>query len=436
MEMQKTNSLLTGCNKFLTPHECNIMIFYMLFYGIFSLNILPIDFVLLPIVILFLLAPVRTSLIMYVFFILWEDVAVFSFGPTLGFMFRIILFIKIAFLGLSNRKDFFFSFWDFIFMLGVGVYGVLNLFYGMGNLSGIGLAFNVFIALYAFNIYSYKNQTSGFWEAVFFTLMLSTFFASVYGYFNETAVDRWISGMGYVKQLTGTVGTARIGMYLCASLIYPVFYVEKSSIKIILCIIFSLGALLTFSVTTLICLTGFWITVIIFKSRVNLIKFIQMIVLTVVCISVGIFLWDKIQDISFVKPTVLRLEKIISALQTGDTTTATSFRAYLAEVYLNDFAQYPLFNKTFGSFYINRFSVISSYDVSIENYAHNSYIDILLYTGILGLLAFLIRIPLTLSSLVKSTEFLPVVLLKLIFLTTGMSVSMLGNSFWFFWIIL
>src|SRR5690606_33980244 len=141
----------------------------------------------------------------------------------------------------------------------------------------ISISFNVFIAMYAFSIYSNKEESTKFWEATFCTLMISTLIATFYGIINDTTLDRWVKGMGYARQLYGTVGTARIGMFLCTSLIYPVFYVKNRFVKIVLSLVLSILALMTLSVTTLICLIIFWMFVILFKDIGNFKKNVKTI---------------------------------------------------------------------------------------------------------------------------------------------------------------
>ncbi|NLK28675.1 MAG: hypothetical protein GX306_10095, partial [Clostridiales bacterium] len=138
---------------------------------------------------------------------------------------------------------------------------------------------------------------------------------------------------------------------------------------------------------------------------------------------------------SIIKPIVIRIDVVIEGLKSGDMSAATSSRSYLADIYLNDFENYSLFGKLFGSFYSNRFRAIMGIS-GLDNYAHNSFIDILLYTGILGIISLFAWIVMKVRFLKGREEFLPVVLLKLIFLLTGFSVSMLTNCYWFTWMIL
>ncbi len=420
--------------EFLTNSEMNMVFAYMLLYTVFSFGFVPKDILLLAIAAIFLFSSLKSSLIMYLFFTLWENVSVFSSGLTISLIFQILMVAKIIIDSWVNKKVIFPRISDLLFCIFIFFYGTMNYLVGTKGLAGIALAFDAFIAIYAFNIYRFKDQSSEFWKAVFFTILISTSIATLYGLMNGTSHDRWISGIGSVKQLYGTIGTARMGMYYCASLIFPFFYIKKTGPRFILCILFVLGAIMTYSITALICLIVFWAIVFIKSCLKN--KNIKAFFLTVIPIGFLLFFWKTIRNIDLLKPFTIRLENALAAFQEGDVSAATSSRSYLMEVYLKDFSDYPILNKIFGSFYVNRYFAIAGYDWSIHNYGHNTFIDILLYSGIFGLIVFMIRVFRKVLSLKGREEFLPVVLMKIIFIITGFSVSMLTNSYWFMWFII
>lgn len=420
----------------ITSKEISLMVVYMLLYLVLCFNIIPQDIIFSFIAIVVIMAPLKSALLMFLFFTLWENVTVFSFGITLNFFLQIIVFTKILINHIYFNNVLFYRFSDFLLLLGAFFYGIMDYLIGTKGISGIGVGINLFIALYSFSIYRNEKRSVVFWEAVFFTLMCSTIIATIYGLINNTSHDRWIRGMGYVKQLYGTVGTARMGMFFCSSLIYPVFYTKSKVIKIILSIMFSLGALMTLSITSLICLIFFWNVIILFKGgnsfRKNIkILFFISISLFIICLS-----WGRIREFRYIKPLAIRTASMVKALHAGDMRVATSTRSFLLKAYINDFKTYPLKNKVWGSFFINRFSIIKNNNVGVKNYAHNTFVDILLYSGILGIIFFNIIIFKRISFYKKRREFLPLLLLKGIFILTGLSVSMLTSSYWLIWIIL
>ena len=98
---------------------------------------------------------------------------------------------------------------------------------------------------------------------------------------------------------------------------------------------------------------------------------------------------------------------------------------------MSDYKDLPLINKLIGSFYINRTSFTTT-----GHYSHNSFIDVLLYSGLFGIILFAIAIFKNVSYYRKRQEFLSVLLLKVTFVITGLSVSMLSSTYWFIWLIL
>jgi len=430
-----TGIIMDAYNQFLSRKEIYTLIMYVCLFIIYSLRIVPKDIILGLVTVIFSISSLNCSLLMYLFFTLWEDVTVFSFGITLSMVLQLIMLGKMIIYYLSSRNAMFYKFSDIAVCAFGFFYGVMDFIIGTGGLSGISVAIDLFIVNYAFNIYRHKDQSDKFWKAVFFTIMVSTFIAVIYGLINSTSFDRWIVGLGSVKQLYGTVGTARVGMYLCASLIYPIFYLKKGILKIALCVLLCLAVFMTYSITALICLGIFWTIVILFKNKNNLGKLLKKFGVISILIVFIVLFWRSISETSVIKPFVLRFNIMMEGLKVGDMSTATSSRSYLAEMYLDDFKGYSLFNKLFGSFYTNRFKAITGI-LGVTNYSHNSYIDIMLYVGIIGIILFFVWILMKIRTLKGREEFLPVVLLKIIFLLTGFSVSMLTNCYWLTWIIL
>ena len=435
-DRNKIGMIKSKYSELLSKKEKFILILYICLYIIYSISVIPRDILLAIIAIVFLVAPLKGTLIMYLFFTIWENVTIFSFGITLSLVLQIIMAIKIIIYLTLSKKTIFYKVSDIVILVLCFFYGAMDYLIGTGGLSGFSLAINVLIVLYAYSIYRNDNQSFEFWKTVCFILMISTIIAIVYGIFNDTSLDRWITGMGYVKQLYGTIGTARMGMFLCASLIYPVFYLDKKIPRLILCVILSLCALLTFSITTLICLMVFWGAIILFKDKKNITNKIVALFIFFVGLIIIIILWDRIKEIDIIRPMAIRVESMITAFKGGDMGSATSSRSYLAKIYFQDFQQYSLFNQIFGSFYINRFEVITGFGWDVSNYAHNSFIDLLLYSGVFGLIIFFIKTGARIKNLKGKKEFLPVLLLKSIFLLTGLSVSMLTSSYWLVWMII
>ena len=425
--------LLNFQDKILYKNEYTMLYIFIMLFVVFSFNIVPKDIMLLLIISIFSLSSMKNSLFMFLFFSVWENVAVFSFGITLNLVFQVIFSIKIIMNSIKGNylNKYKYKYLDIIMLSVIVFYGIMNYVIGTGSLSGIGISLNVLIVIYASKLYMDEKNSYVFWKLAFYILMLSTIFAIIYGMVNKTSPDRWIRGIGYVPQIYGTIGTARIGMFICASLIYPVFYLKNKPTKIVLSVILSILALMTLSITTFICFLAFWTIVFVFKEKHTLERNIKIMLFFTLLIVAIILLWPQIKEISFIKPIMVRIEGTIESLLSGDMEGATSSRFTLAKVYMSDYKDLPLINKLIGSFYINRTSFTTT-----GHYSHNSFIDVLLYSGLFGIILFAIAIFKNVSYYRKRQEFLSVLLLKVTFVITGLSVSMLSSTYWFIWLIL
>lgn len=430
----KSKILFNGYNQFLTNKEISQLNIYIMMFLFFSLSIIPKDIILSLIVVIFAISTLKSSLLMFLFFSLWENVTVFSFGITLNLILQVVFCIKILANSFNGAKTLKYRYLDIIILISVLFYGVMNFLVGTRNLSGIGIGINVLIVIYATKLYNDKYQYSEFWKALFFVLLVSTLLSIIYGIINDTGLSRWISGMGYMPQLYGTLGTARIGMFIVASLIYPVFYIKKKVIRVGLSILLTILAFMTLSITTIICLLNFWAIVLIFKRKATFENVLKLFLVMILVLLILFIFGSQIKEVSFIKPIVIRVSSMIESFQMGDMKSATSSRSNLLDAYMDDFRELPIFNKIFGTFYINRFSIIIGYNNEIQNYAHNSFVDILLYTGFFGVISIMLLLFKNLKFHKKRYEFLPILLLKATFILTGLSVSMLSSTYWFIWL--
>ena len=103
---------------------------------------------------------IKSSLLMFLLFSLWENVTVFSFGITLNLILQVLFCIKILANSFNGAKTLKYRCLDIIILISVLFYGVMNFLVGTRNLSGIGIGINVLIVIYATKLYNDKNQYS------------------------------------------------------------------------------------------------------------------------------------------------------------------------------------------------------------------------------------------------------------------------------------
>lgn len=246
--------VLSAYNDFLNTKERCFMLSFVFVFFVYSFNVLPSDALFLIAIGIFILSSARASMLMFMFFSLWENVAIFSFGGTLNFVLQLILLVKILFLphsiwrDVSRNRLFTLS---LLFTVFLWIYGTFDVLFN--SFTGIGLAIKMTFGLYVLCFYQDMKTSSCFWKAVLFTIMISSFLSANYGFFHESAVERWISGMGErIGQLYGTLGTTRLGMFLVVSMIYPLYYIKNNIVKSIVLVALLVLVAKTVSVTSFI----------------------------------------------------------------------------------------------------------------------------------------------------------------------------------------
>lgn len=408
-------SYIFSCKK-----EQNYLLFFIALFGLFSLGFLPIDIPLGLALLLFVFAPVKSCFFMFSFYTLFEMVSVFSFGVTLNLVFQVILFGKVLYylnkVKIRHRMKkvmyLFLSYWV--------LYGILSLFI-TGSPTGLAFVFRMGIVLFGLYFTTNDKDAYSFWNAIFHILAFSVMISVLFGIFNSTAIERSVDGVegGYVSQLSGSLGTSRLGMFLASSLIYPLYFVENKKLKFILVLTFSTLTLLTISITA--CFAMMCVYLIYFVSLGKLRKSLLYLLLSFVILASTYTFWSKI---SFVQPIVARIEFATYALQTGDIDKATTGREDLKEYYMWRFHQRSTFNQIFGT------GQSDVFDASIGKYAHNSYIDMFTYVGIFGVFLLFLYVFCDILYYKKTHVFYPVLSFKITLLIVAYTVSVFTSVYW------
>ena len=390
---------------------------YFFLFLLFSFQIIPNDIIIALTILVFLADNLENDIYLYMFSLPWMYVGKFSFGVTISLVNTILLILKIA----LARKKIEFSNIEliiFAFLTTVGIWAFVT----NGTLTGISICLYFFLAVYICSTFAgNKMQCEQFWEKSLFFIFISTTIGIIYGFRADTGYERWITGMGYVSQLYGTLGTSRFGLYLVVSLLYPLYYVHNKVLKIILSAFLIVAVFETVSMTALLLLIFSLVFYILTIGEFSVKKLVVLLVPVFVVASV-IGFWDQIGSIDVVKPIHTRINLITAELQTGDIDAASSGRSSLSDVYVDNFESLNGFNKIFGS------ARLSAEEGMM--YSHNSYLDMLNYCGILGAILFVI---LQLQRIWTYFQ-LPVkrqaILVKLLFIFAAASVSIFSAQYW------
>lgn len=418
--------MTSGIDVFLENDGRWLMWLFIFLYALFSFNVLPKDVPLAAILVVFAVAPVKCAFLMFAFYTLWEYVSVFSFGFSLNLLLQVILTLKI----LLNWSVIWRSIYASpLFMVTIAFFSFLFL-YGVfaimltGSFTGISMAMKVFFGLYSISFFKTKEDRVVFWKAVSLVILLSTLLSVLYGVMNDTSIERWLNeDEEYTEQLYGTLGTTRLGMFLVISLAYPAYYIQNKLLKIPLLAFLTVLCFKTVSITALFLLFFFFAMYLLYATK-SVLKSVACFLFAIVVVVV---LFDELAKVDFVKPIASRIAYSVQMASYGDIDAATSNREGLSELAISKFQGYSFGEKLFGS-------MQTATKVGLGMHTHNSYLDMLLYDGLVGLLFFFLfsfcrvfhyRSPLVLY---------PVLVIKGVLLLAATSVSIMSASFWLFFV--
>lgn len=185
-------------------------------YFVYSLNIFPQDVLLIASLFIFVIAPINVSYIFFIFYLLWEYVTVFSFGITVVMVMQLIMLFKIIlkhglFIKPTNDLQKKLVSLQQILVVFLTIYAFFSLAFYQ-TFTAVSFVIKAFIAGYAISFFSNEDSVKNFWHVFFHIIMLSSIIATIYGFRNETDVQRWISELqDVVSQFSGTLGTTRMG---------------------------------------------------------------------------------------------------------------------------------------------------------------------------------------------------------------------------------
>lgn len=389
---------------------------YALVFLLFSVRILPTNVAIALMIGLFTISSNEILPYLYLFSLPWAYVAKFSFGLTLSLVQSTVYVIRIL---ISNRKIVFdkMELIVLFFLVGSGGIGFLL----TNKLTEIGYIMYYFIACNLFHNYlTDPDKRNGFIRGMLLSILISMAIATIYGFVFDTAHARWISGMGYNNQLYGTMGTSRFGLYFCIVLLYPLYYEKNKTAKIVMFVIISALIIATISLTAILLYCG-TIAYYFLTSSPKPLRVLLIISCVIALIVFGSVFWNKISEISFIKPLATRIELAVNNLLAGDVDAATTGRSGLSEKYMEIFHSGSLPEKIFG-----RHEVKSDDD----SYSHNSYIDMLNCIGIVGFLLIMCLQIHRIRFYFCCKEKWQLILIKLLVLSGGATFSVFSAQYW------
>jgi len=378
-----------------------------------------------------ILLPLEQAIIIYLFLTPWEFLITLPMIGTLTTLVAVLVLLKLL-MRIFKSSSCGFTRLNILCLLIIFIYSIINLII-YKSMASFGILTDLVIIIYIYKIKSKKYNE--FWETIFNIYIISCVFACLHGVLYNNFADRWVSGLGYVKQFYGTVGTSRMAIFINIAILFTLILDYSKIKKIILLAFLYIMLFLSLSIAGLginIFIIVLYVFVLSPKISSNLHKqksisryFGTIIIFILFLISLYL-LKDRI---SIIQSIFTRAENIVNDLLIGETDRALSGRESIFNTYIYAFSKLNIFNKIFG---LGCFSPYSA--LGFLRYSHNTYIDLLFLGGFFLFFLFILSLFYLLYKQRNKKYFHVILLLKLIILINGLNVSMLTAGFWYIWL--
>lgn len=375
------------------------------------------------IAIIFITIPIEMALPFYAILLPWERILSLPGAGTLTLLIQLLLLAKY----INSNKGRFTGSPRLVYVGYFAIYAVIS-FALNGAYSGFGLLFEFLLLELLFRSKSTEAKTK-IWNEIgkYYTLSLivSCFFGVVHGLFAE----RWVDGLGRVPAFLGIQGANQTGFCINIAILLILTTKIPRRRKIVGLIICGGFLAATISFTSIACallvVMGCLLTDSIDglnpkkTTKILFAMFVMAVAVIYVISPAGILVR-------------YRVASVFNNISSGNIQRATSGRNVLSEMYLIRFEQLPLINKLIGVFNFARSYVMSGGEY--YQYSHNTFLDMLFYSGIIGIVIQIIASFATFRPIEK-TDLLrkKILVLKILVIIEGFSLSIYSESFWFMW---
>lgn len=376
----------------------------------------------------FVMADLNLSILIYVCLLPWERMLAIPGFSSLISILQILFIIKIISFKYSIKVKKI----EVIIFLYFSIIGVIS-FINYSSLSALMIPIEMAIIFFM----SDKIFSD---EVVFYSVInitvVSLLTSLLYALVHLNFAKRWVDGIGYVPLFRGVLESNETAFY-CGLALFLVC-IAKNSLRKKLIIMFLLAAGLFATVS----LTGIALAIIAlsFAFVFNLINIKK---------NEDIFFLSRKQKLLFAllvfiiamiilntdmgRAIVIRIQNAISQFMSGNIDKATSGRENLLNTYLHVYNELPLYQKIFGTGLMGR-EYLLSLGYAIQ-YPHNSFIELLFYEGVAGLGIIFFYIAQKLYFIYQNNKYNSKILMiiKLLTIIEGLSVTMSGYAYWTFW---
>lgn len=222
--------------------------------------------------------------------------------------------------------------------------------------------------------------------------------AAIYGilFVNIKGIYEQTNGLVYYSgRYCGTASDPNyMAFYYCISVVYIVFSKKIGNLlKCVLVAAFFFATAITGSLTALLTILATFVLYLFWGEKGNLKKRAAAIILT---LSAGVFLYLALFtdtfEIAYLAVFKARIAEKISFLQSGDLSAVTSGRTEYSGEYIHYLFEQNLLHMLFGGYQLNALGLAGEAYEQIRFAAHNTYVDVLMTCGIVGLGIFIYRI--------------------------------------------
>lgn len=372
---------------------------------------------------IFLRIPLDLLLPFYTILLPWERILGIPGIGSLTLLIQIQIIVRLVII----RKEKIQKGIRFVIIFYFCLYAIIS-FSANLNLSGFGLVFELVLMEILFKQKSTEKKGE-IWNSIGRFYTFSAIVSCFFGVFHGLFAERWIDGLGRVKAFLGIQGANQTGFCLNIAILFLLTTSIPFKKKVFGLFICGAFIALTISFTSIVCLLLIFLSCILTDSldgikpqRSTKVFFVFVIVISIVIFissPAGISIRYRITD-------------ILSNAEAGNYARATSGRTDLGELYLDSFNQLPVVNRMIGTFEFSRSFMMQSGNQYA--YSHNTYIDILFYSGIIGVFIQLFASLLSLSTIQKGDILRKkLFILKILVIIEGFSLSIYSESFWFMW---
>lgn len=359
-------------------NDKKIIYFFSIILLFFNYSVVLNIIFLLIITLISIFTPLKNNLLIFIFLIPFGSLLVIDGVGSIYRVIQLIIIIKYLIMIINRKSELKFTFFQYLIITVLFLYSIFEVFI-YHNIIGFTVLINVLIMAMHNELHD-RNQLL---NNVYTCFLYSVISGIVYGLVHQNFMDRWVEGIGYIKQFNGTYEPNFMALYINIGIIIILTNKYSTLKKIIGLLVLYFGLIITFSLSGMILnlisvISIFFLYSLEKKYLLRNIKYVFIYSLPALFISFFVVNTDLFY------PVKRRVLNTISNLIIGNYSKATSSRTDLANLYIHEWNQLSIVSKTFGMAHFSFYNFLKSKTtLSFLQYSHNSYLDMLFTFGVI-----------------------------------------------------